>query len=106
MWCGFFSDGVDDNNNANYVSHPENSIMTFTDSQLSFCDGWISDHSPTDDFWTIRIEYHTLNTPFDKLRLSDAHVYFYTDEGTHGLSCSINETFGPPDMGRFTCHWF
>merc|ERR1712130_283138 len=80
--CHFYTDG------RNYDgSHPDNSVITLTGSQLDTCDGWTGDSSisPTEDGWRIRIWYHASS---DTMRLNDGHVYFSTNVDTrHGLYC-------------------
>jgi len=102
--CGYFyTDG------SNYASHPGNSVMTLTGSQLGECEGWTGDssYSPTEDGWKIRIEYYTSDSS-DILGLSYGHVYFTTDVDTgHGLYCPMdNHYFEHDGEGEyFSCRW-
>ena len=103
--CGFLTD--DDS----YVSHPANSVFTVKGSQLddglwTGCNGWTGDGSSPDKYgWKVFIQYKTSD---DSLSLSDVHIYFSTDVGTHhGLYCPIsNHFFDQNNDGEyFSCYW-
>ena len=104
--CWFYTDG------GSYVSHPANSVISVTGSQLDGgngnCEGWIGgSSSPTEDGWRIYILYRSYSH-YDNLILSDGHVYFTTDIANGiGLFCNINHEFDylGDNEEIFSCHW-
>ena len=88
-------------------SHPANSVITLTGSNLDECEGW-NGNNISEDGWQININFNT-DYYNDELTLSDGHIYFSPDIANGDVHCPMGYNFyeggSDSDDQRFICQW-
>ena len=81
-WCTIITD------HAWGGSHPANSVITLTGSNLENCEGW-NGNNINQDGWQININFNT-DYYDDELTLSDGHIYFSPEPRYSQWQCKLS----------------